>query len=154
MGAIWRLNYSGGFSEEHAFTRIKDSRMLPYIRRTFAQVTNLHGIRLDQWKYIRSTSNFTVPERVVERLEIDEKKYVEFCRKELSAACAMLRSLLDIIMQLRWSIVDATLNATWNNSVLEALRLRMSGIQVHINQVCSILDVPHLRLMSATNPWW
>ena len=68
--------------------------------------------------------NFTVPKRLVKRLEIEENEYVEFCTKELSAARAMLRSLLDITMQLRRSIVEATSNATWDDAVLEALRLR------------------------------
>ena len=140
--------YTGGFSEEHALTRIKDLRTLPYIRRTFVQLINLYEMRFDQWRYLQRTSNFTVPKRLVKRLEIEENEYVEFCTKELSAACA------DIAMQLRRSIVEATSNATWDDTVLEALRLRMSEIQVHINHVCRILDVPHLRLVSATDPWW
>ena len=85
----------------------------------------------------------------------NKRKWV--CRvlhEELSAARAMLRSVLDLTMQLRRSIVEATSNASWDDIVLEALRLRMSEIQVHINDVCRILDVPHLRLVSATDPWW
>lgn len=84
----------------------------------------------------------------------ERSEYVAFCVRELAAAHNMLRSLYQLAVDLRASIIKASLHTPLDSLSLDALKLKILAIQSNLEVVSKILQKPRLYLVFDTNPWW
>ena len=108
----------------------------------------------DQLEYVKKTPDFKVPKKITDEIGFDETEYAIYCRKRVNTAYAMVVSLFTSTVQLRQNVINAASNAALDETVLEALRLRMKEMQSPIESFCGMLGEPRLTLVSATDPWW